>query len=92
MLTVTDSTTSVVDKVKVVASGVFIDQSANGLLQIFDPPAGPAAIANSTAQLLAQSMAAFGAGGGAGETVTGHAANSDAARESLALNSLHHHG
>lgn len=63
LLTVTDPVTGTTDKIKIVGSGSFTDgKAADGSTLISDPPADPAGVTDAKTRLLAQSMAAFGAG------------------------------
>ena len=90
MLTVTDSTTSVIDKIKVLASGVFIGGSANGLLQLFDPLVNAASVPVNSAHLLTQAMASFRASNGIVGSGTGNLADNH--RSSDFLVAPPHHG
>ena len=65
ILTVTDLKTGATDKIKIVGGGTFSASGAfDGSTLISDPPASPTSVPNIGTQLLAQSMASFGASGG----------------------------
>ena len=92
VLTVADATNEMTDKIKIVDGGNFIGQEygITGELQIFDPPANVANVSrNNTAQLLVQSMAAFGAASG---VVTSDGAAVADHRQSSQFLALPHHG
>jgi hypothetical protein len=89
VLTVTAG--NIIDKIKIVGGGSFSATMApNGSTLISDPPANPASVPNSSAQLLVQSMASFGASSGITGWSTGNLMENHTSSDFLAATS--HHG
>ena len=73
LLTVTDPVTHVTATIKIVGTGSFAASLGPfGTTAISDRPANPAGVPKAGAQLLAQSMASFGAGSGTADSGSGN--------------------
>jgi len=91
VLTVTDTSSGVTDKIKIAGGGTFTPSAGiNGSTEITDPPANPASVPHTNTNLLAQSMASFGASSGIAGSGTGNLAQNHSSSDFLAANS--HHG
>ena len=91
LLTVTDQVAGITDKIKISGpAGTFTPSMAlDGTTLISDPSAAPATVPNNGAQLLAQSMASFGATSGVAGSGTGSLAEHHTSPDFLAANSHH---
>jgi len=92
LLTVFDPASSVTDKIKISGSaGTFTPSLASdGTTLISDPPASPESVPHANTDLLAQSMASFGASSSIVGSGTGSLAEHHTSSDFLAVNS--HHG
>ena len=87
VVTVTDPVTGTTDKLTILGSMSFhIGMAADGNTSITDPPANPAGVPNNSAKLLAQSMAAFGAGGGVAASAVASVAENHRSSDFLSAN------
>ena len=90
VLTVTDPDTHVVDKITIVGGGTFTASLAtDGSTLITDPSPNPTSVPHANTNLLAQSIASFGASSGIAGSGTGHVADHHTSANFLAINSQH---